>query len=112
VVVAEQLAEQLEVRSLLEVVDLLGHPCAHLLEHRVQVDGAEVSRQVEEHAQVLEVALDDPVHLGYCTFTATSRPSWRRPRWTWPIEAAAQGASSSSRKASSSGISSERSPAA
>src|SRR6478735_6483032 len=32
---------------------------------------------------------------GYCTLTATSRPSDQRPRWTWPIEAAAVGPPSS-----------------
>ncbi len=30
---------------------------------------------------------------GCCTFTATSRPPWRA-RWTWPIEAAANGSCS------------------
>ena len=33
---------------------------------------------------------------GYCTLTATSRPSAQRPRCTWPIEAAAAGSSSNS----------------
>ena len=33
---------------------------------------------------------------GYCTLTATSRPSGQRPRCTWPIEAAAAGTGSSS----------------
>ena len=33
---------------------------------------------------------------GYCTFTATSRPSDQRPRCTCPMEAAAAGSSSNS----------------
>ncbi len=28
---------------------------------------------------------------GYCTFTATARPSLVMARWTWPIDAAAIG---------------------
>ncbi len=40
---------------------------------------------------------------GYCTFTATSRPSWVVARWTCPIEAAATGCSEKSAKCSSSG---------
>src|SRR5829696_3706767 len=43
---------------------------------------------------------------GYWTLTATSRPSWRRARYTWPIEAAAIGWCSNAANASSSGSSS------
>src|SRR5918912_1208984 len=39
---------------------------------------------------------------GYCTLTATSRPSSRRARYTWPIEAAAIGTGSKVSKTSSS----------
>ena len=28
---------------------------------------------------------------GYCTFTATARPSRSTPRYTWPMDAAAMG---------------------
>ncbi|CAB5045677.1 unannotated protein [freshwater metagenome] len=35
-----------------------------------------------------------PAAPGYCTFTATSRPSCQTARCTWPIEAAAAGSSS------------------
>ena len=38
---------------------------------------------------------------GYCTFTATARPSWVIARWTWPIDAEAMGAGSHSAKISS-----------
>ena len=31
---------------------------------------------------------------GYWTLTATSAPSWLRPRWTWPMLAAAAGSGS------------------
>ena len=31
---------------------------------------------------------------GYCTLTATARPSRVMARWTWPIEAAAKGSGS------------------
>ena len=34
---------------------------------------------------------------GYCTFTATSRPSRSVARWTWPIDAAATGSGFHSR---------------
>ena len=34
---------------------------------------------------------------GYCTLTATSRPSFQTARCTWPIEAAAAGKSSNER---------------
>src|SRR3954468_14301408 len=37
---------------------------------------------------------------GYCTLTATSRPSRVTARWTWPIEAAASGSGSMVAKAS------------
>ena len=33
---------------------------------------------------------------GYCTFTATARPSWVMARCTWPIDAAAIGIGSHS----------------
>ncbi len=33
---------------------------------------------------------------GYCSLTATSRPSFSRPRCTWPIDAAAAGTSPNS----------------
>ena len=33
---------------------------------------------------------------GYCTLTATARPSWSVARWTCPIDAAATGCSSNS----------------
>ena len=35
---------------------------------------------------------------GYCTFTATTRPSGITARWTWPIDAAATGIGFQSRK--------------
>ena len=38
---------------------------------------------------------------GYCTFTATARPSWVRARWTWPIDAAAIGIGSHSANSTS-----------
>ena len=38
---------------------------------------------------------------GYCTFTATARPSWVMARWTWPIDAAAIGTGSHSANSSS-----------
>ena len=37
---------------------------------------------------------------GYCTLTATIRPSSSRARWTWPIDAAAIGSGSKSAKTS------------
>ena len=39
---------------------------------------------------------------GYCTFTATSRPSSSRARYTWPIDAAAIGSESKDSKTLSS----------
>ncbi len=38
---------------------------------------------------------------GYWTLTATSAPSWVRPRWTWPMLAAAAGSESISARTSS-----------
>ena len=35
---------------------------------------------------------------GYCTLTATSRPSCVLARWTWPIDAAAKASSENSAK--------------
>jgi len=40
---------------------------------------------------------------GYCTLTATARPSWVIARCTWPIEAAAIGSGSQVAKARSGG---------
>ena len=40
---------------------------------------------------------------GYWTLTATSAPSWVRPRWTWPMLAAAAGSGSISASTSSGG---------
>jgi hypothetical protein len=39
-----------------------------------------------------------PAISGYCTFTATRRPSWRRPTWTCASDAAAMGRGESSAK--------------
>ena len=41
---------------------------------------------------------------GYCTFTATSRPSGITARWTWPIDAAATGIGSQSRNSFSGSV--------
>ena len=51
---------------------------------------------------------------GYCTFTATARPSWVMARCTWPIDAAAIGIGSHSANSSSGGAPSSprRRPAA
>ena len=46
-----------------------------------------------------------PATPGYCTFTATSRPSCSCARYTWPMDAAAIGSSSKAAKTSSSGSS-------
>ena len=35
---------------------------------------------------------------GYCTLTATARPSLVMARWTWPMDAAAMGSGSHSAK--------------
>ena len=40
---------------------------------------------------------------GYCTFTATARPSWVMARCTWPIDAAAIGVGSHVANTSSGG---------
>ena len=40
---------------------------------------------------------------GYCTFTATARPSWVIARCTWPIDAAAIGTGSHSANSTSGG---------
>jgi len=40
---------------------------------------------------------------GYCTFTATARPSWVIARWTCPIDAAAIGSGSQRANARSGG---------
>ena len=41
---------------------------------------------------------------GYCTFTATARPSWVMARCTWPIDAAAIGVGSHVANTSSGGL--------
>ena len=40
---------------------------------------------------------------GYCTLTATARPSWVIARCTWPIDAAAMGSGSQVAKICSGG---------
>ena len=42
---------------------------------------------------------------GYCTLTATSRPSGSAARWTWPIDAAAAASLSKRSNSSSTGSS-------
>ena len=56
----------------------------------------------EEQPDVVEVGARWPRSTpGYCTFTATARPSWVMARCTWPIDADAIGTGSHSAKTSS-----------
>ena len=79
------------------VVELLDGAVLQLGDQRLDVqpgdERSEAARHPAELAQVGGERLGAP---GYCTLTATSRPSLQRPRCTWPMEAAAAGTGSSS----------------
>ena len=89
------------LRASLLVVELLDEPGAELLDQRAGLEARERQAHGAEHAgpplsRSASMASSTP---GYCTFTATARPSWVMARWTWPIDADASGTGSHSAKA-------------
>ena len=96
-VVAERLGEGALRLGLEVVVELLGGAGLQLGDQRLDVDAGDQRRRSAGQpgragAGRRRSASPAP---GYCTLTATSRPSCQRPRCTWPIDAAAVGPPSS-----------------
>ena len=83
------------------VVELVAHAQPQLVDEARDVQAAERHRPRTFRTAARRcrgrrlIASSTP---GYCTFTATSRPSRSTARWTWPIDAAATGTGSQSRK--------------
>ncbi len=104
----EVVSDAPEIVGLPPVAELAeqGHPEA--LEHAGELQAsAEVRVAIErtgDRLHRLDVRDDLGTDGGRCTLTATSRPSRRRPRWTWPREAAAIGSALKDSKRRSPGL--------
>ena len=85
--------EQPLVVGLDAVVELLDQAVPELADDRLGVHAREQHRQhPEQQVGVVEVGRASPRSTpGYCTLTATARPSWVMARCTWPIDADAIG---------------------
>lgn len=72
------------------VVELLGHPLLELGEHRLDVQsGHQHAEEPPSRASWLKSLISALPTPGYCTFTATARPSCQTARCTCPMDAAA-----------------------
>jgi len=91
-VVTECFGESVLVCGLQRVVELLVDPQPDLARQRVDVEtGQRSADQAHQQREVLMSARTAAATPGYWTLTATSRPSVKAARYTWPIEATPSG---------------------
>ena len=91
----EEGREQPLVLRLAQVVELLADPLPQLLDERVTSWlGTAILSSDRMRATLPRSAEIASAMPGYCTLTATARPSAVMARCTWPIDAAAMGSGS------------------